>query len=225
MKTLIITPRQAELDFFTQSCVQRGFKAEQSMAGRLPVVSFPRLGITLAPGGFGKVQFAVQTQYLLDLGLDWDRVVCAGVADGLSDSLSIGDVVVATSTVEHDFNNRFGPHLLPKFDGSPIALAELKDITPLMTAFKVHFGTLASGDEAIVEPEQRQMLQEATGAVAVAWEGVGGARACTFSSVPFVELRGITKGAHADASSAFETNVELAMKNVATLITVWVEQA
>jgi adenosylhomocysteine nucleosidase len=225
MKTLIITPRQAELDFFAQGCTRRGFKAEQSMAGRLPVVSFPQLGITLAPGGFGKVQFAVQTQYLLALGTKWDRVVCAGAAGGLSDSFSIGDVVVATSTVEHDFNNRFGPRLLPKFDGSSVALAELRGVAGLMIAFKVHFGTLASGDEAVIGPEQQQLLQEATGVVAVAWEGVGGARACTFNSIPFVEIRGITNPANADASLDFETNLELVMNNVATLITDWVEQA
>src|SRR5690242_17383565 len=105
MKTLIITPRQLELDFFAQGCVRNGFKAEQSMVGRLPVVTFPRLGIILASGGFGKVQFAVQTQYLLDIGPKCDRVVCAGGAVGLSDALSVGDVVVATSTIEHDFSN------------------------------------------------------------------------------------------------------------------------
>src|SRR3954466_5000543 len=116
MKTLIITPRQAELDFFRESCIQRGFKAETSILGRLPVVSFPALEMTLAPGGFGKVQFGVQTQYLLDRGLAWARVVCAGAASGLSDAVAIGDVVVAVSVVEHDFNNRFGAHLLPKFE-------------------------------------------------------------------------------------------------------------
>ena len=30
-------------------------------------------------------------------------VICAGTAGGLSDDLKIGDVVVATETVEHDF--------------------------------------------------------------------------------------------------------------------------
>ena len=225
MKTLIITPRQAELDFFTQNCVRRDFKAETSILGRLTVTSFPQIGITLALGGFGKVQFAVQTQYLLDMGLAWDRVVCAGAASGLSDSLSSGDVVVATSTVEYDFHNRFGPQLLPKFDGSPIALAELRSAAGQMTAFKVHFGILASGDEDAVEPERRNLLQEGMGAVAVAWEGAGGARACTFNRVPFVEIRGITDAVKANASVGFETNLELAMNNVASLIVNWVEPA
>lgn len=225
MKMLIITPLQAELDFFTQRCFKRGFIAEKSMLGRLPVVDFPRLGVTLAPGGFGKTQFAVQTQYLLDIESNWDMVVCAGAASGLSDALSIGDVVVATSTVEHDFNNRFGPRLLPKFDGSPIALAELRGIAPLMTAFRVHFGPLANGNEDMAEPEESQASKEAMGAVAVAWEGAGGARACSFNSVPFVEIRGITKAANANASSDFETNLEWVMNNVATLIIEWVEQA
>jgi adenosylhomocysteine nucleosidase len=194
------------------------------MLGRLPIMSFPRLGITLAPGGFGKVQFAVQTQYLLDIGPKWDRVVCAGVAEGVNGALSSGDVVVATSSVEHDFNNRFGPRLLPKFDSSPVALAELREVAPLMAAFKVHFGTLASGDEAVVDPERRLLLQETMGAIAVAWEGAGGARACSFNSVPFVEIRGITNMANAIESSAFETNLELVINHIAILITEWMER-
>ena len=54
------------------------------MIGRLPVVQFPDLGVTLARGGLGKVQFAVQTQHLLDTCSDWDLIVCAGAAGALA---------------------------------------------------------------------------------------------------------------------------------------------
>lgn len=53
---------------------------------------------------------------------------------------------------------------------------------------------------------------------AVAWEGAGGARACKFSGVPFLEIRGITDAADHSAASDFEKNLEVAMYNIALLI-------
>ena len=47
-----------------------------------------------------------------------------------------------------------------------------------------------------------------TGALAVAWEGAGGARACHFSGIPFLEIRGITDSADSDAASDFRATLE-----------------
>jgi adenosylhomocysteine nucleosidase len=55
----------------------------------------------------------------------------------------------------------------------------------------------------------------------VAWEGAGGARACKFSQVPFVEIRGVTDKADHSAPSDFESNLALAMNNIAALIIAW----
>ena len=225
MKRLIITPMKEELDFLLQSCTQRGFHAESAMIGRLPVVQLPDLSVTLARGGLGKVQFAVQTQHLLDSCSDWDLIVCAGAAGALGDTVSVGDVVVATTTVEHDYNNKFNKRALPKFDGAPAAIADLKSVSRSINVFSVHFGPIASGDEDIVETERKKVLHESTGALAVAWEGVGGAKACAFSDVPFVEIRGVTDTVDHNAASDFEQNLEIAMSNLAILITAWAGHA
>ena len=225
MRKLIITPMKEELDFLLRSCTKRGFHAESTMIGRLPVVQLPDLGVTLARGGLGKVQFAVQTQYLLDTCSDWDLIVCAGASGALGDKVFVGDVVVATTTVEHDYNNKFNKRALPKFDGAPTAIADLKSVSQSVKAFTVHFGPIASGDEDIVETERKKGLHESTGALAVAWEGVGGAKACAFSGVPFVEIRGVTDTADHNAASDFEQNLEIAMSNLAILITAWAGHA
>jgi adenosylhomocysteine nucleosidase len=223
MKTLVVIPTPEEFDFFSSGCQRRGFRAENSVIGRLPVVEFPALNLTAARGGAGKANFAVHTQHLLDARPDWEVVVCAGAAGGLVDDLSVGDVVVATTTVEHDYNNKFTVRPLPRFDGSLPGIAELRQMPLSAYSFKVEFGVVASGDEDIVEVERRKSLREATGALAVAWEGAGGARACAFSQVPFIEIRGLTDAADHTAASDFEKNLELALGNVATLITTWVE--
>ena len=221
MKRLIITPMREELDFLLQGCTKAGFQAESGIIGRLPVVRLPDLGVTLARGGLGKVQFAVQTQHLLDTCSYWDLIVCAGAAGALVNEVSVGDAVVATTTVEHDYNNKFSERALPKFDGAGAAVADLKSVSHSTDTFSVHFGPIASGDEDVVETERKRMLHESTGALAVAWEGAGGAKACVFSGFPFVEIRGVTDTADRNAASDFEKNLEVAMSNLATLIISW----
>lgn len=222
MKLLILTPMQEELDLFLRSCTRRGYCAEQGVVGQLPVTRLPELGVTLARGGVGKAQFAVQTQHMVDVGGPWDLVICAGAAGGLSDAVAIGDVVVATTTLEHDYDNKFNLRPRPRFDGAPRAIASLRHVSS-PHPFKVHFGPLASGDEDIVDPERRRMLHQSTGALAVAWEGAGGARACAFSQVPFVEMRGVTDSANRRAPADFEANLELAMHNLAALVVAWLD--
>lgn len=221
MRILTVVPIQAELDFLVQAWAEKSFQTQNSIMGRLSVVHLPELDVTLACGGLGKVQFAVQTQHLLDVCPAWDLVICAGAAGALVDGLSVGDLVVATETVEHDIHNRFGKPLLPRFAGAEVALSGLRSMASPDETFQVHFGPIASGDEDVVDADTRSMLHQRTGALAVAWEGAGGARACHFSGIPFVEIRGITDEADSDAASDFEENLGGAMENVATLIASW----
>ena len=55
----------------------------------------------------------------------------------------------------------------------------------------------------------------------VAWEGAGGARACAFSQVPFVEVRAVTDAADHQAPSDYDANLEVAMNNLAAFLTSW----
>lgn len=223
MKSLVVIPIRAELDGFLQGCANYGEQIERAVVGRLPIVRFPDLGITVAPGGLGKVQFAVQTQHLLDADSDWDLVICAGAAGALVNDLSVGDIVVSTETVEHDIHNKFGKPLLPRFSGEKRAIEALKQVSLVADSFRIHFGPIASGDEDVVHVERKEGLHQLTGALAVAWEGAGGARACHFSGVPFIEMRGITDGANSNAAADFKANLPGVMKNLATLIVAWMK--
>jgi adenosylhomocysteine nucleosidase len=221
MRTLVVIPTETEFNLFLESCAEYELVAENLMIGKLPVVRFADLGIILSRGGLGKVQFAVQTQHLLDAYPDWDLVICAGAAGALVDDLSVGDVVVSTETVEHDINNKFGEPLLPRFSSAETVLSALRFVTPVCNSFQVHFGPIASGDEDVVDTDRRKVLYGLTGALAVAWEGAGGARACQFNNVPFVEIRGVTDRADSDAALDFEANLRSVMRNVVTLIISW----
>ena len=221
MRTLVVIPTRKEFDFFLQGCTEYDLEAENLTIGKLAVVRFADLGITLSRGGLGKVQFAIQTQHLLDAYPDWDLAICAGAAGALVDDLSIGDVVVSTETIEHDINKKFGEPLLPRFTSAETVLSAFRSITPVSNSFQVHFGPIASGDEDVVDTDRRKALYRLTGALVVAREGAGGARACQFNNVPFIEIRGVTDRADSDAALDYEANLKGVMKNIATLITSW----
>lgn len=224
MRTLIMVPLQEEISLFCHACAARGLATVDATVGQLIARRVPDLGLTVVPGGLGKVQFAIQTQHVLDVNRTWDVVICAGAAGALVNGVAVGDVVVATETVEHDIHNHFGPPRLPRFSGAPTMIESLKGVRPPRNTFTVHFGPIASGDEDVVAVERQEELHRRTGALAVAWEGAGGARACQFSGVPFVEIRGVTDGANSSAAADFRANLAAAMANVATMIVTWLQE-
>jgi adenosylhomocysteine nucleosidase len=218
MKLLTVIPTQPELTLFLQACRGQGYHAEETTTGKLSTACLRRLDITVACGGLGKAQFAVQTQHLID-SAHWDLVVCAGAAGALAGGLAVGDVVIATETVEHDIRNLFGAPHLPRFPGPRELLEECRRSFRAAPDCRVHFGPIASGDEDVTDPKRRETIRKRTGALVVAWEGAGGARACQFSGVPFVEVRGVTDSADGLAALAFLWNLKRSMKSVAWVVT------
>ena len=221
MKTLVVMPIKEEIKYFLQGCTEQEIRTETASVGKLPVTRLPDLSITVAQGGLGKVQFGVQTQHLIDVGPAWDLVICAGAAGALVEGLSAGDVVVGTQTVEHDIHSNLGISRPPRFNSDAATLDALKKASLKMDAFSVFWGAIASGDENVTGVERRKQIQKLTGALAVAWEGAGGARACQFSSIPFIEIRAVTDSANNHAIFDFIFNLKGAMKNLALLITSW----
>ena len=220
MRILALTPIDDEFDSLNEALEKLGIDSCECSAGRLSCRSYLDGDLIVAPGGLGKAQFGIQTQYAIDRLPDRELIVCAGTSGGLRDDLKIGDVVVATETVEHDFKwGILSGRPLPLFPGDRKSIAALKTELPTMErSFDVHYGAVASGDEGIADSGRASELHRDTGAIAVAWEGAGGARAAAFSGLPFLELRGISDGAGDDAPSEFETNLPNAVHNVAVII-------
>lgn len=223
MRTLIVTPLEEEQHLLVQSLRQRGAEAEGQPIGAIQAHAIPALDTMVACGGHGKTQLGIQTRYLLDTIPTPKRVICTGAAGGLATGIAVGDIVVAVITHEHDFHVKFVQRPQPRHPGDPDVLEQLRQL-PVPRACQVHFAIVASGDEDIVDRERSAALHEQTGAAAVAWEGAGGARACALTGTPFVEVRGVTDSADHDAAADFETNLALAMDNVAGFLWPWLQQ-
>lgn len=221
MKTAILTPLQEELAFLIAGLEQFGLKKRELRVGNLDIFEFSEVDLLVTCGGHGKTQFGIHSQYLLCQIPQIRLLVCAGAAGALSDALSVGDVVVATETVEHDYNLKFVNRPLPRFAGDRQTIKVLQNLPWKDLAFSMHFGAVASGDEDVVDAARGQELRTLTNCIAVAWEGAGGARACKFNEKCYVELRGITDTANHLAAVDFEANLVTAIYNLARVVIQW----
>jgi len=220
---LIVTPLLEEYNDLYESLTSIGLESHRDKIGKLDVHRFPELNVTLARGGHGKTQFGIQTQYLLDHA-QFDLVICAGAAGALAPEMKIGDLIVTTTIIEHDYNNKFSQRPKPQFHGDVKSIEQLKALQLTDANFRVHFGIMAGGDEDVIEIERGRELRELHTALAVAWEGVGGARACVFSEVPYLELRGATDTANHEAPVVFDANLKIVMRNIAYVLVQWLNR-
>jgi adenosylhomocysteine nucleosidase len=61
-------------------------------------------------------------------------------------------------------------------------------------------------------------LRARTGALVVAWEGAGGARACCFTNVPYLELRAVTDLANEHSVRNYAESISQAMFNLGQVL-------
>jgi adenosylhomocysteine nucleosidase len=148
-------------------------------------------------------------------------VICAGAAGSLSSQLSVGDVVVGTETVEHDYRLLFASRPLPRFPGHGSSIDALRRLARRVSGFQVTFDVIASGDEDVVVSERAQAIRDQTGAACVAWEGSGAARAALFNGIGSLEIRAVTDAADKEAPQRFDANLPIAMANLASLLRLW----
>jgi hypothetical protein len=150
-------------------------------------------------------------------------VICAGAAGSLASQLSVGDVVVGTETVEHDYRLLFASRPLPRFPGHGPSIDALRRSAHGVSGFQVAFDVIASGDEDVVTSERAQTIRDQTGAACVAWEGSGAARAALFNGIGSLEIRAVTDAADNEAPQRFDANLPIAMVNLASLLRLWLE--
>ena len=219
-KLLVVTPLQEEYDDLYNSLCALALDSHKDKIGKLTVDHFPALNATLARGGHGKTQFGIQTQHLLDHA-KFDLVICTGAAGALAPDVKVGDLIVATSTIEHDYNLKFVKRPNPQFAGDIKSIEQIRKLDISNSNFKIHFGIMAGGDEDVIEVSRGTELRALHNALGVAWEGVGGARAAAFSGVPYLEGRGATDTANHEAPAVFDVNLKIVMRNIAQLLAAW----
>ena len=129
-------------------------------------------------------------------------------------------MVIGTETVEHDFQ-KANDDSRPRFEPTSETLGPMRSLSATNLGFSLHFAPIASGDQTILDSAHATALMESTGAIAVGWEGAGGAKAAAFSGIPFIEIRAITDHADGDVPANIGKNLPICMRNIAQLLSAW----
>ena len=167
-RILILCPLAREWSFLVNT-FEASLHVERLHDLKIEAAYIPDWRALVAPGGQGKTQVAVQAQYLIGQFPAVELVVCAGAAGSLAPDLSVGDVVVGTETVEHDYRLPFATRPLPRFPGHGPSIDALRRSARGIGGFRVAFDVIASGDEDVVTSKRVLEIRDQTGAACVAW--------------------------------------------------------
>ena len=172
------------------------------------------LPVVLVVCGVGKVNAAICVQVLCDrFGVT--HIVNTGVAGSLSAQLDIGDLVVSTKAMYHDFDchNLNPDYPIGQVPGLPVhafvsdlALVKMAyDAAEQVHAGHVRMGVVASGDQFVCDKSQKEKIVADTGALCTEMEGAAISHAAWRNGVPFVVIRAISDKADDTAQMDYPT--------------------
>lgn len=177
--------------------------------------------VVLVRCGIGKVNAAICTQALIDT-FHIQYIINTGVAGGIYEKLDIGDIVISSDGVQHDFDTTaFGDPIgiIPRMDESffkaddqLIQLAK-ESAKNLPSNPKVYVGRIASGDQFISGSKQKERIWNHFQAYCAEMEGAAIAHTCYLNQIPFVIIRSISDKADHSADINFQEFVVEAAKN------------
>ena len=151
--------------------------------------------------GVGKVNAAMCAVTLIHRYAP-ELVINSGVAGALSPLVSIGDLVIATKTVEHDMNTTalgdkqgeisFPDGKVTYFVCDKNASSLLAECARELPETKTAQGIIASGDIFVSDRRKRLLINDRFGAVACEMEGAAIGHVCHCCRVPYAVLRAIS---------------------------------
>lgn len=182
--------------------------------------------VVIVAGCGGKVNATVAVQILIDR---WQvsALVFTGVAGAISPTLAVGDIVIATDTVQHDVDvTAFGYELgaipdwhVTAFDtdstlrevAKRVAVASCPDVT-------VVEGRIATGDQFIHTPSIKRTIADTFGAVAVDMESAAVGQVAWLNHVPYIVIRAISDKADGEAQVVFDQFLSVVARRAASIV-------
>lgn len=178
--------------------------------------------------GVGKVNAAMCAFALIDK-FSPDVVINSGVAGAVSPLVTIGDLVVATKSVEHDMNTTalgdkqgevsFPSGTVTYFDCDQKVSSALSKACQNIPDTKVFSGVIASGDLFVSDRSQRLKIHERFDALACEMEGAAIGHVCYSCKVPYAIIRAISDDLDENKGMDFVKFTQLASQKTVTAIT------
>jgi adenosylhomocysteine nucleosidase len=187
----------------------------------------------------GKVNAAIATQQLINF-FSPDAIFNMGSSGALSPDLEVGDLVVATESVQHDFDLtmwgmkpgelifdvttaengqlKFRSQQAFPSDAKLVQLtcdiAQAVELTKLGEYTpKIHMGRIASGDQFISKRERADEIWKSAEALCTDMEAAAIAHTCVINATPFLCMRAISDKADHSAMVSFTDFLVAATSN------------
>ena len=160
--------------------------------------------VVVTVSGVGKVNAASAAQQVIDLFRP-KAVINSGIAGGLDEKLSLGDIVISRDAVQHDVDTTvFGeePGQIPDMDVwqfpadeeliDAAVAAGVKAEADSEFRGEVHIGRILSGDIFLTDEAKKRALREVFDGTCVEMEGAAIAQVAWLNQVPWVISRCIS---------------------------------
>lgn len=199
MISLCLCPLSPEFQALAAALKDLGYESTSPDVLDHQLLFFPHLNLYLGKAGIGSARYQKNASWYIQKTKP-SLFMCAGGAGALIPDLEIGTVVT------HAFDRK----LLEKFTTDGVLSGT---------------NTILTNENIVSDQGVANELHAETGAIAVALEGRGAFDAAGIAGIPCIEIRGITDNVFLsdsyDVAIEFEKNLQLAMGNVARLISVF----
>lgn len=239
-KNLIVLAAMAEEEASLLSELGAGFVGQRTFGKRLPAVAKDfRLGdveVIVARSGMGMVNAALTLQTLVENQPAADAVMLLGVGGSIVPGLEIGDLVLSTAVLQHDYfaSHDFGDaRMLP---GDIIYTEEQAKVYDALTPadrrlvemigssvkeIPVHEGVVVSGNEFVGTAARKRFLSSlCKDSLLVEMEAAGVAQVCRKLNLPFVVVKTVADRLEPDGTIAsdFRSCLDAAARNAAIVL-------
>ena len=156
--------------------------------------------VVIVKCGMGKVNSGICANTLIN-DFNCTKIINTGVAGSLDNQIDIGDIVVSTDAVQHDFDVTYlgykkgeipytGLNAFPA--DKEMRAAAVEAIRQSASDVKVFEGRVCSGDQFISTKEQKEKITSEFGGMCCEMEGAAIAQTCYLNNTPFVVIRAIS---------------------------------
>ncbi len=174
--------------------------------------------------GAGKINAAVCAQLMIDK-FEVGEIINVGVGCSLSEDVVIGDIVVADEVCQYDVDLSPLGSKRGQIDGfeqvkikTSDALSGKLAAAAEVLGYKIHHGTIASGDSFIASRDLKKEIVRNFGAICGEMEGGAIGQVCCLNNVPFSVVRSISDGGDEVANMTFSAFCKKAAEKTTALI-------
>jgi adenosylhomocysteine nucleosidase len=238
---LIVTALDAErapIEALATGLTIRSLRA--GVEGDLLIGTIDGARVALLRCGVGKVAAALATTSAMELSPR--GVISVGSAASLHPGFAIGDVVISTEVLQHDFGaardarfDLFGYGTPLPSSGDPriraaerlgaAAIAAASSLGSKLTdpagsgrEIRISRGVIATGDAFINDRATRDAIQARTGADLVEMEGAAIAYVASRHDAPWIVVRSVSDAGDGGADVSFDRYLPIAARNAATVV-------